>query len=288
MMFHKLYKLTLFLFVIGCFAFQVDAKTTNNQELQVSLRAIGHEFLLQLNDSTSRVLPIKKINGRYAVQFERKFSFEPNLLFSTVFNVIEKYNISETFIVEVEQCITQEVIYSFKTSIRKDGNIIPCKQRVLPNDCYIFYFTVIENTNEEIVKNNATSLYNFTYIFIFLAITLSTITYYKKRRTHLTLKSSVILIGKYRFNQKKMLLSIQGQSVELSNKEASLLFLLYSNENKTLEREYILNEVWGDEGSYIGRTLDVYISKLRKKLELDSSLKIINVRGIGYRFVING
>ncbi|MBK9591743.1 MAG: winged helix-turn-helix domain-containing protein [Crocinitomicaceae bacterium] len=54
------------------------------------------------------------------------------------------------------------------------------------------------------------------------------------------------------------------QSIELSSKEADLLFLLFSNENKTLERAYILNLVWGDEGDYVGRTLDVFVSKLRK------------------------
>tara|TARA_B110000046_G_C13004434_1_gene403715 strand:- start:1725 stop:1979 length:255 start_codon:yes stop_codon:yes gene_type:complete len=84
-----------------------------------------------------------------------------------------------------------------------------------------------------------------------------------------------------------MTLTLKAQSIELSSKESDLLCLLSSNENKTLKREYILNVVWGDEGDYVGRTLDVFISKLRKKLEADSSLKIVNIRGVGYRFVIN-
>jgi DNA-binding response OmpR family regulator len=48
-----------------------------------------------------------------------------------------------------------------------------------------------------------------------------------------------------------------------------------------------LNKVWGDEGDYIGRTLDVFISKLRKKLEADSSIKIVNIRGVGYKLVMD-
>jgi len=55
--------------------------------------------------------------------------------------------------------------------------------------------------------------------------------------------------------------------------------------NTTVEREVILNIVWGDEGDYVGRTLDVFISKLRKKLEVDSSIKIVNIRGVGYKLV---
>ena len=55
--------------------------------------------------------------------------------------------------------------------------------------------------------------------------------------------------------------------------------------NTTVERDVILNMVWGDEGDYVGRTLDVFISKLRKKLEADSSVKIVNIRGVGYKLV---
>ena len=62
--------------------------------------------------------------------------------------------------------------------------------------------------------------------------------------------------------------------------------LLYQKANTTVERDIILNKVWGDEGDYVGRTLDVFISKLRKKLETDSTIKIVNIRGVGYKLVI--
>ena len=77
------------------------------------------------------------------------------------------------------------------------------------------------------------------------------------------------------------------QQDELTSKEADLLLLLYNDVNTTVEREVILNRVWGDEGDYVGRTLDVFISKLRKKLEVDSKVKIVNIRGIGYKLVMD-
>jgi DNA-binding response OmpR family regulator len=58
--------------------------------------------------------------------------------------------------------------------------------------------------------------------------------------------------------------------------------------NSTVEREHILKTIWGDEGSYIGRTLDVFISKLRKRLEADTKVKIVNVRGVGYKLILRG
>ena len=83
-----------------------------------------------------------------------------------------------------------------------------------------------------------------------------------------------------------MVLSHHSTEYELSYKENQLLQLFCSSPNVTLKREYLLNQVWGDEGDYIGRTLDVFISKLRKKLLLDNSVRIINIRGIGYRLVL--
>ena len=67
-----------------------------------------------------------------------------------------------------------------------------------------------------------------------------------------------------------------------------MLLLLYHAVNTTVEREVILKDIWADDGDYIGRTLDVFISKLRKKLEDDTNVKIVNIRGIGYKLVLNG
>lgn len=99
--------------------------------------------------------------------------------------------------------------------------------------------------------------------------------------------SETVWIGDTRFDQKNMVLLHGNEKIELSSKESDLLSLLYTNVNKTIERDYILKVVWGDEGDYIGRTLDVFVSKLRKKLEVDSRVKIVNIRGIGYKFIVN-
>lgn len=261
---------------------------TKDQHSKVVLRTIAHEFLLQLNDSTSRILPIEKVDGRYVVQFENEFSFEPDLLSLAALKILEANKIRESYIVEVKKCGGKEVAYSFETSLKLDNNLIPCKQRPLPKDCYVFYFTVIENVASaqpsESTKNDGLS---YMYAIILIGITIGVIVYLKKRNRNSKSSPSLINIGQYQFDQKGMSLLLKTQAVELSSKEADLLFLLFSNENKTLERDYILNVVWGDNGDYVGRTLDVFISKLRKKLEADPSIKIINIRGVGYRFVIN-
>lgn len=270
------------------FLFSVCKAETKEQLTKVALRAIGHEFLLQINDSTSRVLPIQKENDRYAVRFENNFSFEPEVLSSIVLKVIEEKKINDSYIVEVETCGSKALVHSFKASLEIADSAVACKMRRLPEDCYVIYFTVLPSVQETTpIETAEIEQVNFIYLLMPLLLGGGVVVYLIKRKGKQLLESELISIGQFQFDQKRMILNLKAQSIELSAKEADLLFLLYSNENKTLERAYILNHIWGDEGDYVGRTLDVFISKLRKKLEADSSLKIINVRGVGYRFVVN-
>lgn len=280
---HKMIK-HLFLLLIASLLFTISKAQTNEQLTKIILRSIGHEFLLQINDSSSRVLPIQKEKDRYAVRFARTFSFDPEILSSVVLQLIEERKISNAYIVEVERCESTEVVYSFEANLTRDDSTISCKMRLLPEDCYVFYFTGIDPATS--VSPPSANRLHYTYALIFLMLGGGAVYLNKKRRKE-GIKADIINIGQYQFDQKRMTLSLKTQSIELSTKESDLLLLLFSNENKTLEREFILNQIWGDEGDYVGRTLDVYISKLRKKLEADPSLKIINVRGIGYRFVIH-
>ena len=144
---------------------------------------------------------------------------------------------------------------------------------------------MIENIPQKENSSNSNSILIFAIIILLIGF--GALVYFKKRNKNKKSNADLIKIGQFQFDQKAMLLLLKTQSIELSGKESDILFLLFSNENKTLEREYILNIVWGDDGDYVGRTLDVFISKLHKKLEPDSSLKIINIRGVGYKFVIN-
>ena len=264
---------------------------TNDQQTKVLLRAIGHEFLLQLSDSTSRILPIENSDGRYAMQFEREFALMPDVLHYSIFKVLEESGINDSYIVEIEKCGSKEVVYSFKAALKKEDNMAPCQGRELPKDCYIFYFTPIGKFEpiQNIVTRGGTedSNWYFVFLILFTIAGAGVIFYLIKRRKSSKMNLDVIDIGQFQFDKKGLTLKLKMQSIELSSKEADLLFLLYTNENKTLKRDYILKVVWGDDGDYVGRTLDVFISKLRKKLDADSSLKIINIRGVGYRFVIN-
>ena len=94
-----------------------------------------------------------------------------------------------------------------------------------------------------------------------------------------------VQIGKFVFNPKMQLLKLGEDSVHLTTKEADLLKLLCKNQDEILERNHALKAVWGDDNYFNGRSMDVYIAKLRKYLKGDPSVKIINVHGRGFKLL---
>jgi len=94
-----------------------------------------------------------------------------------------------------------------------------------------------------------------------------------------------IKIGKLTFNPKMQILSKDDFSVSLTTKESDLLILLHKNENEILERDHALKAIWGDDNYFNGRSMDVYIAKLRKHLKHDEDIQIINVHGRGFKLL---
>jgi len=263
---------------------------------KVSLRMIGHQVLLSSQDSTSRVLPIKKEGDRYRIQFEGEFAFVPEELVATIDRVAKETQLALSYIVEVVECDNGEVIYSFKMDATAQSDIVPCQSRIQEKGCYSLLFTILEEgkyaallsgpTDPSGQSVDKTSYTPLVIAALALFVGLLSFIYWRRRRSP-TLDPNLISLGEYQFDKRNTELLIQEQHIELTSKEADLLLLLYNEANNTVERERILNRVWGDEGDYVGRTLDVFISKLRKKLEFDSKVKIVNIRGVGYKLVVD-
>jgi len=94
-----------------------------------------------------------------------------------------------------------------------------------------------------------------------------------------------IRLGKFIFDLKKQTLQIDEKTETLTHREAHLLFHLIKNKDQVLERSVILKKLWGDDDFFNARSMDVFITKLRKKLKNDPSIQIINVRGYGYKLI---
>ena len=99
-------------------------------------------------------------------------------------------------------------------------------------------------------------------------------------------EQEIFKIGKLTFNSKKQTLFDGEEEQKLTTKESELLKLLCQNVNKVLERNYALKNIWADDNYFNARSMDVYITKLRKHLKKDPSVEIINVHGKGYKLIL--
>jgi len=107
----------------------------------------------------------------------------------------------------------------------------------------------------------------------------------KRKYIHNQTKSAKTTIGKYTFDHDNLMLSIGEAEKSLTQKEGDLLQLLTEFENKIVKRNVILERLWGENDYFHGRSMDVFISRLRKYLKEDPSIKIENVHGVGFRFL---
>ncbi|TNF31768.1 MAG: response regulator transcription factor [Bacteroidetes bacterium] len=283
-----------------CFA--AFSSPQQDKHTEVSLRMIGHQMLLAVGDSTSRVLPIENDGESYRIRFATEFGFNPDEVAGIIDSVVASTQLATSYNVAFQTCHTKETVHMYEVGMTSNENVLACLSRDQPVGCYELVFTIkdapaeieVQPTTAETLKEYASSDYREVHkllilLVIVLLILLATVAFLLKRigTREKEQDPNDIRIGSYVFNPIRMELKLQGQPVELTSKESDLLQLLCNSANDTVDRETILRTVWGDDGDYIGRTLDVFISKLRKKLEADPNVKIANIRGVGYKLIVD-
>ena len=93
-------------------------------------------------------------------------------------------------------------------------------------------------------------------------------------------------IGQYKFNIIKQTLVLDENSRNLTHREAELLYMLFEKRNQVLERKKVLMQLWGDDSFFNARSMDVFITRLRKYLKDDPNVQIVNIRGFGYKLIL--
>ncbi|WP_052466975.1 winged helix-turn-helix domain-containing protein [Psychroserpens damuponensis] len=274
--------------------------TTNDnfagsEKTKVALREAGHQLLLRKLDSTSLVLPIKQIEHNiYSLSFEKPISLEPTHIVSTIDSSLSVINISKNYLVEVIQCVDDEVAYSYEMNIEEERTLIPCSGRNLPEACYIITVNFLDLAPPSGFRKRHTPL-----VFVFGVLCFLAFKYWKKKalqnnadkHTSKTLnssenKSNYSEIGTYKFYPEEHKLVKSATEISLSKKECELLEIFVANPNQIIKREELTKQVWEDNGVFVGRSLDTYISKLRKILKDDDAIKITNVHGVGYKLEV--
>ena len=252
--------------------------------VKVSLRDVGHHLLLNDNDSTSIVKPVRYLGDhKYQLAFESTLAIHPDSLVNQIKASFQKANLPEYYLTEVVECETEEVSYSYEMRENEEKGIIPCGGRKLEKACYqiTVRFIKISSTDRTLSK----TLYA---LGLCLLLVLGILLY----RRHSAKKAPIsntdfTTIGRYRFYPEQSKLIKEATEINLSNKECELLALFVAQPNQIIKRDVLIKKVWEDNGVIVGRSLDTYISKLRKKLKDDQSIKITNVHGVGYKLELN-
>ncbi len=254
---------------------------------EVLLRRIGDELLTQSGDSKSRVLPVKKIaENEYQISFENELTFQPDSLVSTTRRLLAKDPLAGDYVVNVLNCGNSSVAYGYAISNNKKDDIIACRGRVQPRACYMI--NIKFKPTAFITAKNGYFLGALSFLAFVGFIILRPVKP-KKALPNNSQNTDVetFTLGSMSFNAETRKLMINGNSIDLTKTETRVLRIFALSPNEAIERSRLQKEIWEDEGVIVGRSLDMFISKLRKKLEFDPNIKIAVIRGKGYKLEIS-
>lgn len=282
-----LFLLALLSFILVIFATfsMADKDDFNIARREVLLRKIGHELLLQSGDSVSRVLPVKKIaENEYQISFEKEFSFQPDSLANTTRRLLANDPLTSDYVVNVINCGNSDVAYGYAISKNRKEDNIPCIGRIQPKACYIINIK-FKPTGINTAKNGYL-LAGLPFLALVGFLFLKSGTTRKRKTLPDSKDTDTFTLGSVLFDAKNRKLTTTEKTIDLTGTETRLLLIFALSPNETIERSRLQKEIWEDEGVIVGRSLDMFISKLRKKLELDSNINIVVIRGKGYKLEI--
>lgn len=283
----RIYSYSVLIFIVlitWLFSKPSKEQTEFSERVKISLRDVGNKLLLSYKDSTSLVLPVKEVSrSKYELSFQSQLSFEPTKLVSIVEDSFSKAKLPAAYRVEVIQCADGEVGYSYQMTEMEESTIIPCAGRLLPINCYTIQVRFTE------IKSSSFSISTFIYGLIFIIFILMELFFFKKKQPEKPKKhfETYESIGSFHFYPTQNKLVKQLMEISLSKKECELLQIFIANPNQIVTRDELTKKVWEDNGVIVGRSLDTYISKLRKKLKDDETIKLTNIHGVGYKLEID-
>jgi len=264
------------------------------KRVNLSIREIGHHLLLEAGDSTSRILPVKEISeGVFLLEFENEFAFKPDTLMALTQRLLTKTGLKD-YTVTVHECFKPEIVYGFQMSTPANSSIKACNGRNQPERCYTIQIAFANFNNENI--NYASLHWTLTGFLFFISIVFAAKHFginksragnNRNEEPSVSNVNTVLpTLGKFTFDYHHQKLILGSEVIVLTDKECKILELLNQNFGELTSREDLMQQVWINEGVITGRSLDMFVSKLRKKLSADPALRINNIHGKGYKLEV--
>lgn len=259
-----------------------------SEKINLALRRTAHHLLINAGDSSSRIAPVRQLNATtFRVRLDHPFDYErlPTLLQQS----LDIHQIKGNYDVTLLDCANGELQLGYNVRDVTEAGV-PCVGRVLGRGCYTLQLAFV--TPEPV----GLALIWWPWAVGFLLLSGAYVVWQKTGRDPgptppsdtVTGKSeSLLQVGNVAFNRANQSVSVAGVTCLLTYREAKLLHLFLNHPNQLLERDFILKSVWEDEGIFVGRSVDVFVSRLRKFLHPDPTVRIVAVHGVGYRLECN-
>lgn len=166
-----------------------------------------------------------------------------------------------------------------------DGFTLAMEIRKLDKKIPIIFLTA-KNLQEDMIKGLTIGGDDYITKPFSIEVLVARIQALLRRTTEPEKEEEIVQLGSITFDRKRQTLTIQGKETKITTREVELLQMLIDKKNDVLERGYALKKIWGDDSYYNARNMDVYITKLRKYFKSEPKIQIINVHGIGFKFIM--
>ena len=256
-------------------------------KVNLALREIADQLLKQEQDFRSPVPPVRREGAnRYLIALNAPVDYSG--LRSLVDAILLRHDIRPDYRLSVLDCKTGEVRLGFLARAEETGQPVPCQDREAVAGCYQLSLTFPESGSQIIAGSGSNGPGMAPWLLIGLALGFPAAWLFWREHAKEGQEDHTgwMSQGQHtRFHPGNQVLRIKDRTLDLTFREAKLLAYFFDHAGQVLERERILQAVWEDEGVLVGRSLDVFVSRLRKKLKADPGLQIVSVHGVGYRLM---
>ncbi|MGF7217189.1 DNA-binding winged helix-turn-helix (wHTH) protein [Spirosoma lacussanchae] len=264
---------------------------SRDDKINLALRRTAHHLLRAAGDSTSRILPVQR-TGPHTFQLRLTQAFDYDTLPALLQASFRLHRITEAYDVAVLDCTTGQVQLGYSVTDLMDNQPVPCSGRARRAGCYTLQVTLAPpaapapRTHTGWLLAAGGLLIGLLYISWQRALAPQTIPAQTIPTEPADVNPDQVRFGNTILDLGRQTLRTAGTEQNLTYREAKLLRLLVQHANRVLERDAILKAVWEDEGITVGRSVDVFVSRLRKLVQADPAVRIVAVHGVGYRLEV--
>lgn len=257
-----------------------------SDNINLALRQTGHLLYASCGDTNSQIPPVEQTSDTdFKLKLENGFDYDklPEILDRS----LKQFGIANSYSVLILTCESESIVLGYN-DLSYRNQVVACSSREQDELCKIISLKIEQET---LVENKN----DYSMFWLLLVGVIPLIVFYINRKKieaprPEVLKESAndnhLIVGNSTFDSQSLILSFNGASKDLTFREGKLFEYFILHKNEVLKREDIQNHVWEDEGVIVGRSLDVFISRLRKIIKEDSSLAIKNIHGVGYRLEV--